>query len=98
MSSSSGQPEATGRLQRALEAFQKTQSLLLATHRKLKGLPAEEVERFWAAQGHQIERHTQAAAVEVTAAFNAFSAAGLVASANDRHLVSEAQRHLAEGS
>jgi hypothetical protein len=96
--SSSGQPETAGQLQRALVAFQKMQTLLLATHRKLKGLPAEEVERFWAAQGYQIERHTQAAAVEVTAAFNAFSAAGLVASANDRHLVSEAQRHLAEGS
>lgn len=95
--SSSGQPEAAGRLQRALEAFQKTQSALLATHRKLKGLPTEEVDRFWAAQGKQIERHIQASAVEVTAAFKAFSAAGLVADAHDRHLVSEAQRHLAEG-
>ena len=36
-------------------------------------------------------------AVEVQAAFKAFSAAGLVASAHDRHLVSEAQRHLAQG-
>ena len=95
--SSSGQPEAAGRLQRALAAFQKTQSVLLATHRKLKGLPAEEVDRFWATQGKQIERHIQAAAIEVTAAFKAFSAAGLVASANDRHLVSEAKRHLSEG-
>jgi hypothetical protein len=95
--SSSGQPEATSRLQRALVDFQKVQSLLLATHRKLKGLPAEEVERFWVAKGHQIERHTQAAAIEVTAAFNAFSAAGLVASANDRHLITEARRIVAEG-
>jgi hypothetical protein len=94
--SSSGQSEAAGRLQRALVAFQKVQSLLLATHRKLKGLPAEEVERFWAAQGHQIERHTQAAAIEVTAAFDAFSAAGLVASANDRRLITEARRIVAD--
>jgi hypothetical protein len=96
--SSSGQPEATGRLRRALVAFQRSQGMLLATHRKLKGLPAEEVDRFWAAQGSQIDRHIQAAAIEVTAAFNAFSAAGLVASADDRHLVSEAQRRLAEGN
>jgi hypothetical protein len=33
----------------------------------------------------------------VAAAFKAFSAAGLVADAADRHLVSQAQRHLAEG-
>ena len=90
--SSSGQPEAAGRLQRALVALQKMQSLLLATHRKLKDLPAEDVERFWAAQGYQIERHTQAAAIEVTAAFAAFSAAGLVTSASDRHLITEARR------
>lgn len=94
--SSLGQPEAAGRMQRALVAFQKAQSVLLTTHRKLKGLPTEDVERFWAAQGNQIERHIQAAATEVSAAFKAFSAAGLVASANDRHLVSEAQRHLAQ--
>jgi hypothetical protein len=37
------------------------------------------------------------AASEVLAAFKAFSAAGLVASAHDCHLVSEAQRHLAGG-
>jgi hypothetical protein len=94
--SSSGQPEAAGRLQRALEGFQKAQNLLLTTHRKLKGLPADEIERFWAAQGHQIERHTQAAAIEVTAAFEAFSTAGLVASASDRHLITEARRIIAE--
>jgi hypothetical protein len=88
---------ATDRLRRALLAFQAAQSLLLAAHRRLKGLPAEEVEAFWSAPGGRIERHVQAAAAEVVAAFKAFSAAGLVASGVDRHLVTEAQRHLAEG-
>jgi hypothetical protein len=35
---------------------------------------------------------------EVLVAFTGFSAAGLVANADDRHLVSQAQRHLAEGN
>jgi hypothetical protein len=89
--------EVAGRLQRALEAFQKAQALLLTAHRKLKGLPPEEVGRFWLAPGARLEKQLDATAAEVLAAFKAFSAAGLVASANDRHLVSEAQRYLAEG-
>jgi hypothetical protein len=40
----------------------------------------------------------QAAATEAVAAFQQFSAAGLVAAASDRHLVTQAQRHLAEGA
>jgi hypothetical protein len=88
---------ATDRLRRALLAFRNAQSLLLAAERKLKGLPAEEIEAFWSAPGGRIERHVQAAAAEVVEAFKAFSAAGLVAPAADRHLVTEAQRHLAEG-
>ena len=48
-------------------------------------------------QGGGIEGVQRAAAQEVVAAFEAFSAAGLVADAADRHLVNEAQRHLAEG-
>ncbi len=92
-----GEPEVAGRLQRALEAFQKAQGMLLAAHRKLKGLPPEEVDRFWLAPGARLEKHLATTAAEVVAAFEAFSTAGLVASANDRHLVSEAQRHLAEG-
>lgn len=94
----SGQPEAAGRLQRALAAFQRAQAMLLTAHRRLKDMSAEEVDRFWAAQGDRIERHIHSAATEVITAFKAFSAAGLVAGANERHLVSEAQRHLAEGS
>ena len=93
----SGEPEVAGRLQRALEAFQKAQGMLLAAHRKLKGLPPEEVDRFWLASGARLEKHFVTTAAEVVAAFKAFSTTGLVASANDRHLVSEAQRHLAEG-
>jgi hypothetical protein len=88
--------EVGGRLQRALEAFQKAQCLLLTAHRRLKELSAAEVERFWAAQGSRIEKQLHATAAEVVASFQAFSAAGLVASANDRHLINEAQRHLAD--
>jgi Tfp pilus assembly protein PilX len=90
------QAASADRLRDALLAFRNAQSLLLAAERKLKGLPAEEVEAFWSAPGGRIERHVQIAATELAAAFKAFSAAGLVASAADRHLVTEAQRHLAE--
>ena len=90
------EPEAAGRLQRALGTFQKGQGMLLAAHRKLQGLPQEEVGHFWLSAGARLETHMNTTAAEVAAAFKAFSAAGLVASANDRHLVSEAQRHLAQ--
>jgi phosphoserine phosphatase len=86
----------TDRLRRALLAFQSVQRLLLAAERKLKGLPAEEIEAFWAAPGGCIERHVVSAARQVIEAFAAFSATGLVASAADRHLVTEAKRYLAE--
>jgi hypothetical protein len=88
---------ATDRLRRALLAFRTAQGLLLAANRRFKGLPAEEVEAFWSAPGGRIERHVQAAAAEVVAAFEAFSTAGLVAGATDRHLITEAQRHVTEG-
>src|SRR3954468_569465 len=93
-----GEPEAIGRLQRALEAFQRAQGLLLAAHRRLKDLPPEEVSRFWMSSGARLETHMNTTAAEVLVAFKGFSAVGLVASADDRHLVSEAQRHLAEGN
>ena len=54
--------EVGGRLQRALEAFQKAQGLLLTAHRRLKELSAAEVERFWAAQGSGIEKQLHATA------------------------------------
>jgi hypothetical protein len=91
------EPEVAGRLQRALLSLQKTQGLLLAAHRRLKDLPAAEVEHFWAVQGGRIEKHMHAAAVEVLAAFQSFSATGLVADAGDRHMITEARRLVAEG-
>jgi hypothetical protein len=89
---------ATDRLRRALLAFQAAQIRFLTAHRKAKALASQhEVERFWATEGGRIEAAQRTAAQEVIAAFKVFSAAGLVADAADRHLVSEAQRHLAEG-
>jgi hypothetical protein len=88
----------TDRLQRALQAFQSAQKLLLTSHRRLQGQSAEEVEAFWQAPGGRLERHVHTTAEEVVAAFKAFSATGLVAAAADRHLVTQAQRHLAEGA
>ena len=96
--STPGEPEVTGRLKRALETFQKANALLLTAHRKLKGLPPEEIDRFWMTAGARLEAHVSTAAAEVRAAFKAFSAAGLVASAHDRRLVNDAQRYLAEGN
>ena len=85
------------RLRRALLAFQAGQEHLLAAHRKLKGLPAAEVEAFWAGPGLRMEQGLLAASAEVDAAFKGFSAAGLVADAGDRHRVTEARRHLTDG-
>jgi hypothetical protein len=91
------EPEVVGRLRRALLSFQKAQALLLTAHHRLKDLPAAEVEHFWAVQGDRIEKHMHAAAVEVLAAFQSFSATGLVADAGDRHMITEARRLVAEG-
>ncbi len=93
-----GDGAAAERLRRALSAFRAGQGLLLAAHRRLKGLPPEEVEAFWATQGRRLEEHLRLTAAEVVAAFGAFSATGSVADAADRHLVTEAQRCLAEGA
>jgi hypothetical protein len=92
------EPEVTGRLQRALLSFQKAQALLLTAHRRLKDLPAAQVEQFWSVQGNRIEKHLQTAAVEVIAAFQVYSAAGMVAGAGDQHLIAEAQHLVAEGA
>jgi hypothetical protein len=53
------------------------------------------VEAFWAGEGRRIEATVRATALELSAASEAFSSAGLVADAADRHLVREAQRRLA---
>ena len=91
-----GHAAATDRLRRALLAFQAALNLLLGAERRLKGLPQAEVDAFWDGQGRRVEATVLAAAAEAAAAFQQFSAAGLVAGAGDRHLVTQAQRHLAE--
>ena len=87
---------AAGRLRRALSAFQNAQNQLLGAHRRLKELPPAEVDAFWRGPGRRLEAAMRAAATEVAAAFQRFSAAGLVAGVADRHLVTQARRHLAE--
>jgi hypothetical protein len=89
---------ATDRLRRALLAFQAALTRLLSAERRLKGLPQAAVDAFWDGPGRRIEADMRATAAEVVAAFKQFSAAGLVADATDRHLVTQAQRHLAEGA
>lgn len=86
----------TERLRQALRTFQGGQGLLLKAHRKTQGLPVGEMETFWAGPGARLELHVQAIAAELVAAFKAFSKAGLVAGPEDRHRVTEAQRHLTE--
>jgi hypothetical protein len=91
------QAVATDRLCRALIVFRTAQTLFLGAHRRLKALPQTEVEAFWDGPGgRRLEANMRAAAREVVAAFKAFSAVGLIAAADDRHLVTQAQRHLAE--
>ena len=94
--SAQDQTAATDRLRQALLAFQATQNGLLGAHRRLKGLPQAEVEAFWRGPGRRLEAGMRTTATEVAAAFQRFSRAGLVAGAGDRHLVTQAQRHLAE--
>jgi hypothetical protein len=89
---------ATDRLRRAALAFQTAQTAFLRAHRVTKDLQQEEADRFWRDKGARIEADLRATATELVAAFKAFSAAGLVAEASDRHLVTQAQRHLKEGA
>jgi hypothetical protein len=89
---------ATDRLRRGLLAFRAAHLRSLATHRQLKEMPQAEVEGFWNGPGRRIEANTRTTAAEVAGAFKAFSVAGLVADAADRHLVTEAQRCLAESA
>jgi hypothetical protein len=90
------QAVATDRLRRALLAFQTAQSLTLSTHRQLKALPQVEVDAFWDGPGRRVEANMRLVATALVATFKAFSVAGLVVGAGDRHLVTQAQRHLAE--
>jgi hypothetical protein len=90
------QADTTDRLRRALLGFRAAQSRRLGAHRRLKGLPDAQVQAFRDGQGGRLEAGMRAAAAEVAAAFRRLSAAGLVAAAEDRHLVTEAQRYLTE--
>ena len=90
------QTAATDRLRRALLTFQAALNLLLGTERRLKGLPRAEVDAFWDGEGRRVEATVRAAATEAVAAFQRFSAAVLAAGAGNRHLVTQAQRYLAE--
>ena len=96
MSTKDHHAAATDRLRRALLAFQAAQNQLLAAHRRLKDLPPAEVDAFWRGPGRRLEAAMRTTATEAVAAFQRFSAAGLVAGAADRHLVTQAQRHLVE--
>ncbi len=87
----------TDRLRRALEAFQTAENHLLAAHRRLKAVSPTEMDAFWDGPGRRIEANVRATAAAVIVAFKAFSAAGLVAGVVDRHIVTQAQRCLAEG-
>ena len=84
---------ATDRMRRALLAFESAQMLLVAARRRVQGQPTEKIEAFWLASGGRTERHVHATATELIAAFQAFSAAGLVADADDQRLVAQAQRY-----
>ncbi|HEY8610718.1 MAG TPA: hypothetical protein VIL69_05430 [Roseomonas sp.] len=88
----------TDRLRRAVLAFQHAQGLVLVAHRQLKDKSHAHVDAYWEGPGRRINATIQASARELVDAFRAFSAAGLVASAADRHQVTEAERCLAEGA
>ena len=92
------QAATTDRLRRALLAFRSVQSFFLESHRRLKGQPKAEVDAYWNGPGRRVEANLRATAAELVAAFKAFSTAGLVARAADRHAVTQAERHLREAT
>ena len=76
----------TNRLRRALLAFQSAQILVLTYQRQQKALSEADLETV------------QDSAAEVVAAFQAFSAAGLVAGVDDQRLLAQAQKYLGDGA
>ena len=78
--------EATNRLRRALLAFKSAQVLVLTHQRQHKALSQADLDTV------------QDSAAEAAAAFQAFSAAGLVVGADDQRLLAQAQRYLADGA
>jgi len=95
-SSLQDQAAATDRLRRALLEFQTAQSFLINAQRRMKVLPQAQVDAYWSGPGCEVEAAMRIAATNVVVAFKVFSAAGLVAGAADRRLITAAQRHLAE--
>jgi hypothetical protein len=77
---------ATNRVRRALLAFQSAQILVLTYQRQHKALSQAELDTV------------QDSAAEAVAAFQEFSAAGLVAGADDLRLLAQAQKYLADGA
>ena len=77
---------ATNRLRQALLAFQSAQILVL-THQRQSKAPSQ-------AEGETLRD----SAAEVVAAFQAFSAAGLVIGTDDQRLLAQAQKYLADGA
>jgi hypothetical protein len=88
------QEQSRIRLRDALTAFQSAQLAYLSAHRKIKDHSAAEADAFWDSLGLRLEATLRASAKEVMVAFDLFSAVGLVATASDRHLVTEAKRSL----
>jgi hypothetical protein len=79
---------ATNRMRRAVLAFQAAKNAFLVARRR--ALPE--------AEGNHLKATLRLTAAEVDAAFKVFSAAGLIANAQDQRSISEAQRYLAEGA
>jgi hypothetical protein len=77
---------ARNRFRRALLAFEAAQILALTYQRQQKALSQEELDTV------------QDSAAEAVAAFQEFSAAGLVADADDQRLFAQAQKYLAGGA
>lgn len=90
--------QATSRLRHAVMSFQTAQVAYLGAYRRMRSWSLEKVDAFWDGPGLRLEVALRTSAEEVIAAFAVFSAAGLVASASERHLVTEARRTLNQGA
>ena len=87
---------ATDRLRRALLAVHTAQNSLLSAHRRVGELPQAGGGGGWGGAGPPPAARQRAHPAGGGGAPHAVSAAGLVAGAADRHLVTQAQRQLAE--
>jgi hypothetical protein len=76
----------TDRLRRALLAFQSAQILVLTRQRQHQPLSQEDLNAV------------RDSAAEAVAAFQVFAAGGLVASVDDKRLMAQVQKYLADGA